>query len=86
MTGFTAEELSRMTLDKWFDREDLLKVNAAVKDVFENGYSEVEAQLIQKNGNRLMVRSSGVPFSLDGKKYFVGIGLDITEQNAWKNS
>ena len=48
MTGYSSEELSRMSLDKWFDQEDLIRVNAAVRDVFEKGYGEVEAQLILK--------------------------------------
>jgi len=82
MTGFTAEELSGMTLEKWFDQEDIIKVNATVNDVFEKGYGEVEASMILKNGDKMMVRSSGAPLILDGHKYFTGIGLDITEQKA----
>ncbi len=80
MTGYSAEELSHMTLEKWFDGEDIVKVNAAVRDVFVKGYGEVEAQLLLKNGNKLMTRSSGVPFNINGKKFFAGIGVDITEQ------
>jgi diguanylate cyclase (GGDEF)-like protein/PAS domain S-box-containing protein len=79
MTGFSAEELSRMTLENWFDQEDILKVHSAVRDVFENGYGEVVAKLILKNGEKLLTRSSGVPLVLDGNKYFTGIGVDITE-------
>ena len=79
MTGYTSEEISHMTLEKWFDQEDIVRVNAAVQDVFKKGYAEVEAKLILKNGGTMMTRSSGVPLILDGKKYFVGIGIDITE-------
>ena len=82
MTGFTAEELAGMTLEKWYDQEDILRVNAAVNDVFEKGYGEVEASLILKSGEKMMIRSSGAPLILDGHKYFTGIGLDITEQKA----
>ena len=80
MTGFTAEELSSMTLEKWFDQEDIVKVRAAVRDVFEKGFGEVEAQLILKNGQTMMTHSSGAPLILDGKKYFAGIGIDVTER------
>jgi len=86
MTGFTAEELSSMTLEKWFDQEDILKVTAAVNDVFEKGYGEVEASLILKNGEKMMTRSSGVPLVLDGHKYFTGIGIDITESCRLENT
>jgi len=80
MTGYSGEELSRMTLAQWFDREDLARVNTAVQDVFEKGFGEVEARLRIKNGDSLLVRSSGVPFTVDSKKYFVGVGVDITQQ------
>lgn len=79
MTGFSTEELSHMTLEKWFDQEDLLRVTAAVKDIFDKGFGEVEAHLILKNGEKILTRTSGVPLILDGHKYFVGIGTDITE-------
>ena len=80
MTGYTAEELSHMTLEKWFDQEDRIKVTAAVREVFEKGHGEVEASLILKNGEKMMIRSSGAPLTLDGYKYFAGIGMDITER------
>ncbi len=81
MTGYSAEEMSQMTLEKWFSQEDIGKVIAAVHDVFEKGYGEVVAPLILKNGEKMMVRSSGAPLTLNGQKYFTGIGMDITEQN-----
>ena len=80
MTGYTSEELAHMTLDRWFDHEDIIRVNAAVQDVFEKGYGEVEARLILKSGARMLTRSSGVPLVFNGQKYFAGIGIDITEQ------
>lgn len=85
MTGFSTEELAQMSLDKWFDQEDLLKVNAAVRDVFEKGYGEVEAWLTLKNGGKMLTRSSGVPLVLNGQRYFTGIGIDITEQKRLEN-
>ena len=80
MTGYSADEMSQMTLEKWFDEEDRVKVNAAVQDIFEKGFGEVEAHLIKKSGEKMLVRSSGVPLDWDGHNYFIGIGVDITEQ------
>ena len=85
MTGFTAEELSSMTLEKWFDKENLLKVNATVNDVYEKGYGEVEASIILKSGENMMTRLSGAPLFLDGHKYITGIGIDITERCLLEN-
>jgi len=80
MTGYSSEELSQMTLDKWFSQEDMNRVNKTVQDVYEKGYGEVEATLLLKNGEKMLTKSSGAPLFWDGHQYFAGIGVDITEQ------
>ncbi len=80
MTGYTAEELSQMNLDKWYEGEDAVRVANAVKEVFETGYGEVEANLMIKGGRKLLVRVNGVRLEIDGKTYFAGVGIDISKQ------
>jgi len=80
MTGYTADELSQMTMDKWFEGEDAVNVANAVKEVFETGYGEVEANLLTKGGGKLLIRSNGVRMEIAGKTYFTGVGLDISKQ------
>ena len=48
MTGYSAEELAQMTLAKWFEGDDAVRVAAAVEQVFSTGYGEVEAHLLNK--------------------------------------
>jgi len=80
MTGFTAEELSRKNMSDWFEGEDAIRVAAAVDTVFRTGYGEVEANLLIKGGKKILIHSNGVRLSIDGKTYFVGVGIDITER------
>ncbi|WP_052307073.1 PAS domain S-box protein [Acetobacterium woodii] len=80
MTGYSSAELSQMTMDKWYEGEDLIRVLAAVDEVFKTGYGEVEAHLITKNGEKLLIRSNGVVMTLKGKKYLTGIGIDVAER------
>ena len=80
LTGYSETELTTMTLDKWYDDDDLKRVLSAVHQVFETGFGEVEARLIKKDGKKIFAHSNGVLFSMEGKKYFVGIGTDITEK------
>ncbi|MGD9939305.1 MAG: response regulator [Clostridia bacterium] len=80
MTGYSAEELSTMRLSDWFGEGDLRCVNEAVKQVFETGYGEVEADVLIKGGGTLRIRSNGVRLNMDGKNYFTGVGLDVTER------
>ena len=80
MTGYNSEELANMTLDKWFDAEDYVRVAAAVGEVFEKGYGEVEADLIRKDGEKIRILSNGVKLVKDDKIYFTGVGVDVTQQ------
>jgi len=80
MTGYSAEELSHMTLRNWFDGEDYIRVIETVDEVFKTGSGEVEAHLIVKGGGKLHVLTNGVRLILDGKTYFTGVGIDITER------
>lgn len=80
MTGYSAEELSRMNLSDWFEGEDAARVAAAVEEVFRTGYGEVEAHLLLKGGGRMLIHSNGVRLTIGGKTYFTGVGIDITER------
>jgi PAS domain S-box-containing protein len=80
MTGYSAEELSQMTLDKWFEGDDAARVTAAVEEVLTTGYGEVEANLLIKGGGKLLIHSNGVRVTVDGRTYFTGVGTDITER------
>lgn len=80
MTGYSAEELAQMTLAKWFEGDDAVRVAAAVAEVFSTGYGEVEAHLLIKGGEKLHIHSNGVRLIFDGKTYFTGVGMDITER------
>ncbi len=86
MTGYSAEELSHMTLADWFEGEDAVRVARAVEEVFRNGFGEVEANLLVKGGKTLLIRSNGVPLTIDGKRYFTGVGIDITKQRKAENA
>jgi PAS domain S-box-containing protein len=80
MTGYSSDELSRMTMSQWFEGEDALRVSAAVKKVFETGYGEVDAHLLIKGGGKLFIHSTGARLIVDGKTYFTGVGIDISER------
>ena len=79
MTGYSAEELSHMNPLSWYDdKTDIVRVEAAINDVFTTGYGEVEAPMRIKNGEKLLMHFTGSRLIMDGKKYFVGVGIDIT--------
>lgn len=81
LTGYTSEELSRMTLLDWYkdDPEEIAKIQAAVARIPVDGFSTSEGNLRNKDGSRRLYYFTGVPLVLEGRQYFTGIGIDFTE-------
>lgn len=84
MTGYSAEEMSHMTPTGWYTGDDLERVGKARDKVFSDGYAEVEANLIKKDGTTILMHLNGVRLEIEGKRYFVGVGVDITETEKTK--
>ena len=81
MTGYSSEELYGMNPLSWYDdQSDIDRVKSAINDVFSKGYGEVEAPMRIKNGKILQMFFNGSKLVMNGKKYFVGVGIDITER------
>jgi len=81
MTGYSAEELSHLNPLSWYDdKADILRVESVINDVFTKGYGQVEAPMRIKNGEKLMMHFTGSKLVMNGKKYFVGVGTDISER------
>lgn len=80
MTGYSAEELSHMNMSDWYEGEDAIRVAEAIAEVFRTGYGEVEANLLLKNGKKILVLSNGVRLTIGEKSYFTGVGINITER------
>lgn len=80
ITGYSAEELSQMTSQDWHPEAEREAVAKAVEAVMETGYGMVESHVLTRDGKNPLMQLNGVRLNLNGKVYFVGIGLDITER------
>ncbi|WP_243438821.1 PocR ligand-binding domain-containing protein [Fundidesulfovibrio soli] len=82
LTGYSDEELARMTLFDWYkdDPEEIANITAAVARIPVDGYSEAEGNLQCKDGSKRLFLFTAVPLTMEGKNYFTGIGIDITER------
>jgi signal transduction histidine kinase len=49
-------------------------------EVFTNGYTEAEATVITRNGNRIPYYFTGQLIQYEGKPCLIGTGIDITER------
>ncbi|MFO0805211.1 MAG: PAS domain S-box protein [Gemmataceae bacterium] len=79
-TGRTAEEIRRMHPLDIFDGDDKPRVAERIETVFASGVSEVEADLVAKDGSRTPYYFNGVRAVIGGVRCLLGMGIDITEQ------
>ncbi|MHB8129591.1 MAG: PocR ligand-binding domain-containing protein [Mobilitalea sp.] len=81
MTGYSSKELSCMEIFDWYkgDEKSIANVTLGVKRTLEEGSGDAEAYLQCKNGTSLPIYLTAVRLQLEGKIYFTGIGIDITD-------
>ena len=82
VTGYGDEELAGMHLYDWYkdDPETIGKIRAAIARVYDEGSGYEEAMLRTKSGERIPFFFTAVRLEFDGKNYFTGIGIDISER------
>jgi PAS domain S-box-containing protein len=80
LTGYTQEELAGMNIYDWFkhDRKDLAIIKTGVERAFREGYANAEGNLMIKSGKTIPYYFTAKLLEIKGKKYIVGIGLNIT--------
>ncbi len=85
VTGFSAKEILNMNPLDIISSEDKEKVGNRIKDVFNEGRASIEAKIFTKDGQIIPYHFTGAKLVVDGVKFLVGIGLDITERKQIEN-
>jgi two-component system cell cycle sensor histidine kinase/response regulator CckA len=80
MSGYTAEELLNFRIVDWVDEENRATLAKEFSRIFTEGYTQVELNLILKNGQKMPVFATGSRLVIDGKPHMVGIAIDISER------
>ncbi len=80
LLSYSADELKDFHVTAWHKPEARPAVMAAIEMVMQQGNASIEAPLWSKDGRPIPFVLTGVPFESQGKTYFMGIGLDITER------
>jgi len=82
LTGYSDRELASMHLMDWYrdDPASQQKIARAIERVLEDGIGMEEAELQTKDGRRIPFFLTAVRLELEGRNYFTGIGIDITER------
>ncbi len=79
VSGYSDEDIQKMNPLDFFAGEEKKLAEDAIKEVFLKGESNVEANLISKDGGKRPYFFTGLRFILDNRDYLVGMGIDISE-------
>jgi PAS domain S-box-containing protein len=82
ITGYSHEELAGMHILDWYkgDEKSIAAISAGVKRALAEGFASGEADLLIKSGKRIPFFFTAQRLQIEGKTYFTGIGIDITER------
>lgn len=75
--GYCDEEIARMSPLDFFAGDDRQRVSDRIRQVFEQGTADIEADLVAKNGARLPYYLTGTRIMIDGRLCLLGVGVDI---------
>jgi PAS domain S-box-containing protein len=80
VSGYSSEEISRMAPLEFFVGEDRRIEEEHIQRVFQEGQSTSEANLVTKDGRRILFFFTCGMIMIGDSKCAVGVGLDITER------
>jgi PAS domain S-box-containing protein len=85
VSAYSGEEIENMHPLDFFDKADHDQLNAATRKVYKEGYNETEAEIVTKDGKRLLYYLNGISVTYEGKLCLLGAGLDLTTRVAAQN-
>jgi diguanylate cyclase (GGDEF)-like protein/PAS domain S-box-containing protein len=80
VTGYTGEEIARMTPFDFFNEAGKIIVSERIQETFARGHSDVETDLLTKQGEQIPYYFTGRIIYIDGKACLIGMGIDIAER------
>jgi PAS domain S-box-containing protein len=80
VTGYSSKEFAGMNMIDLIDGDEREFVRRRMKEVFENGVGEVEANVVSKDGTKTPYWMLGVRIFLQNKMCLLGYAYDLSER------
>jgi PAS domain S-box-containing protein len=79
ITGYSKNEISQMDPLDLFRKNERTIVTNKIKETLKNNQATLEADVLLKNGDTIAYHLYGIRVTVDGKKYIIVVGTDISE-------
>ncbi len=81
ISGYSNDEIEKMHPVEFFDERDHDQIKAAIQKVFDEGFNEVEMEIVTKAGKRLLFHLNGTTVKYEGKPCLLGSGIDLSARH-----
>jgi PAS domain S-box-containing protein len=78
--GYTTEEMLSMYPLNFFDVDEKELLRERIDKVFREGYADVEANFLTKDGRKIPYYFNGIAIEYEGKRCLMGVGINIAEK------
>ncbi len=79
LTGYSGEEILQMKPLEFVDEKYKDTMNSGIKKAFSEGYTDIEADIVTKDGRKIPFLFSASSKIIGDTPYILGMGLDITK-------
>lgn len=79
ITGYSRAELLEMQPEDYFDERDRDLVSKKIERVFNGKQTTLEANIVNKDGEKVPLIFSASIFKIDDKNFAIGTGQDVSE-------
>jgi PAS domain S-box-containing protein len=80
VSEYSPEEIGRMSPLDLFVGPDKVLIEGRIREVFDKGFSDAEAQFVSKSGKQTPYYLTGQTIQVEKKTCLIGMGIDITER------
>ena len=78
VSGYTPDEIKKMKVKDFFEKNKQAYKNRWIKKVFAEGYAEAEVEVLTKNGKKIPYYFTGSTIYFNEETCLIGIGMDIS--------
>jgi len=80
LLGYGVGEIAGRHITEWHTPESEDAILNAIEVVMTQGSASVEASLLRKDGSSVPFILTGIKFEVQGQRYLMGLGIDITDR------
>lgn len=80
ISGYSDVEIAQMHPTEFFTNDEKEYITGRIKEVFEKGISEAEANFLSKDGTKTPFYFTGTYIEYEGQPCLLGTGIDITQR------